>query len=43
MDEVLHDLVALAVAGILDLLQLRQGLIVGIIFGLLEAARVLLT
>jgi hypothetical protein len=43
MDEILHDLVALVLAGILDLIEFSLGLVVGVILGLLEAARVLPT
>jgi xanthosine utilization system XapX-like protein len=40
-EEVRHDLVALLLAGVLNLLELGFGLLVGIIFGLLKSARVL--
>jgi hypothetical protein len=40
-EEVRHDLVALLLAGVLNLLELGFSLLVGIIFGLLKSARVL--
>lgn len=40
-EEVRHDLVALLLAGVLNLLEFDFGLLVGIIFGLLKSARVL--
>jgi hypothetical protein len=41
LDKVLHNLVAVLLAGGLDLLELLLGLLVGLFLGLLKPARVL--